>query len=150
MTYVYVASSWRNAFQPAVISVLKAANIPHYDFRNPPNSAGFGWEEVMPNYVAGSESVHPRDYLRAIDHPRALEGFNADFGAMKTATHVLLVLPCNRSAHLELGWAVGANKQTCVLLSSESEPMVPELMYRMVDYIAPNVFDMLGWLGVKD
>jgi len=148
--YVYVASSWRNTMQPAVIYILRAAGIDHYDFRNPPNGAGFGWEEVMPGYVAGSESVRPKDYLRAIHHPRAVEGFDADFAAMEKADTFVLVLPCGRSAHLELGWAVGAGKRTAILLEDLGLAMVPELMYRMVDHIAPDVFDLLGWLGVED
>lgn len=52
-----------------------------------------------------------------------------------------------RSAHLELGWAVGQGKKTAVLLD---DPVTPELMYKMVDYLAPNVHDLLGWLGVED
>jgi hypothetical protein len=147
--YVYVASSWRNTFQPAVVHILAAAGIECYDFRNPPNGAGFGWEEVMPGYVPGSELVYPGAYLDAIEHPRAVEGFESDFAAMEAADTFVLVLPCGRSAHLELGWAVGAGKRTAILLQGP-EPMVPELMYRMVDYIAPSVFELLGWLGVKD
>lgn len=148
--YVYVASSWRNPFQPAVTAVLKAAGIPHYDFRNPPSNAGFGWEEVMPGYVSGSESVLPRDYVRALVHPRALEGFESDFAAMHKADTFVLVLPCGRSAHLELGWAVGQDKRTAILLDDHATPMTPELMYLMVDHISPNVMDLLAWLGVED
>jgi hypothetical protein len=32
--YVYVASSWRCAMQPAVIHTLRAAGIPAYDFHS--------------------------------------------------------------------------------------------------------------------
>lgn len=145
MTSIYVASSWRNMLQDGVIHVLRAANFDVYDFKNPPNGAGFDWKQVaLPPYA---EDVAQADYLRALNHPRAIEGFNADFDAMKNADVFVLVLPCGRSAHLELGWAVGAGKQTAVLLD---DPCTPELMYQMVDFLAPNVFDLLGWLGVKD
>lgn len=146
-SYVYVASSWRCALQPAVVAILAAAGIEHYDFRNPPDGAGFGWEEVMPAYVPGSELVAIETYLEGIEHPRALEGFASDFAAMQRADTFVLVLPCNRSAHLELGWAVGAGKRTAILLEP-GKAMVPELMYRMVDHIAPSVDDLLRWLGV--
>ncbi len=148
--YVYVASSWRNHLQPAVITVLGAAKIAAYDFRDPEGGHGFGWHEVMPGYVAGSESALPADYLEAIEHPRAIEGFDSDFAAMQKADAFVLVLPCGRSAHLELGWAVGAGKRTCILLDSTEDRMVPELMYKMVDHIAPSVMDLLAWLGVDD
>jgi hypothetical protein len=174
--YVYVASSWRCQMQPAVVEILKAAGIDHYDFRNPPNGAGFGWEQVggMPPRcrcdhtrgphgfcAAHGESVHadhgcscPKDdsqtietYLEMLDHPRAIEGFDADFAAMEKADTFVLVLPCGRSAHLELGWAVGAGKRTAILLD---KAVTPELMYRMVDHISTSVMDLLGWLGVEN
>lgn len=42
-SYVYVASSWRCAMQPAVVAVLRAAGIGCYDFRNPEGGTGFAW-----------------------------------------------------------------------------------------------------------
>jgi hypothetical protein len=140
-----VASSWRNPMQPAVVEVLKAAGIDHYDFRNPPNGAGFGWEQIGGRAFSDTE---PKDaFVKMLEHPRAIEGFDADFTAMEKADTFVLVLPCGRSAHLELGWAVGAGKRTAILLD---DPCTPELMYRMVDHLATSVFDLLGWLGVED
>lgn len=157
-SYVYVASSWRNLTQQAVIYTLHAAGIPCYDFRNPEGGTGFSWREVKTGYdgppigvdgirTKGSDWEPVDEYLRMIEHPRAIEGFDADFAAMQKADTFVLVLPCGKSAHLELGWAVGAGKRTAVLLE---DPVEPELMYRMVDYIAPSMFDLLGWLGVED
>lgn len=143
--YVYVASSWRNPYQQAVCSILKAAGIDHYDFQNPPNGAGFGWEELGQPIVNGL--VDRDDYRRMLEHPRAIEGFSADFAAMEKADTFVLILPCGKSAHLELGWAVGAGKRTAILLE---DPIQPELMYRMVDHLSPSVHELLGWLGVED
>jgi hypothetical protein len=131
--------------QPAVIAVLRAAGIDCYDFRNPPGGAGFGWEQIGGTPFSRSEPVGV--YLKMLDHPRAVEGFDADFDAMQRADAFVLVLPCGKSAHLELGWAVGVGKRTAVLLGDEVEP---ELMYRMVDYLAPTLFDLLAWLEVED
>ena len=162
--YVYVASSWRNPMQPAVCSVLKAAGIKHYDFRNPEGGTGFSWREVKTdtpsvrgaNAVSGGLGVvKPKgsdweqadEYLRMLQHPRAIEGFDADFAAMQKADTFVMVLPCGKSAHLELGWAIGAGKRTAILLEN---PVEPELMYLCADYLAPSVHDLLGWLGVQD
>lgn len=146
--YVYVASSWRCGMHPAVIATLKAAGIDAYDFRNPPGGTGFGWQEVMPSFDIDAQLVGDDDYLAGLEHPRAIEGFTADFDAMKRADTFVLVLPCGRSAHLELGWAVGAGKRTAILLDG---PLVtPELMYRMVDHVSPGVMDLLEWLGVQN
>lgn len=144
--YVYVASSWRCPMQPAVIATLRAAKIDCYDFRNPPNGTGFSWKEVTgDDYIDGPATVD--SYLEMIDHQRAADGFESDFNAMQKADAFVLVLPCGRSAHLELGWAVGQGKHTAILLE---DPLEPELMYRMVDYLAPSLPDLLGWLGVDD
>jgi hypothetical protein len=160
--------------QPAVCAILKAAKIPHYDFRNPEGGTGFSWREVKTpvpdyaDYVDGQEVTYRRDvqsipagevkakgsdweqvdeYLRMVEHPRAIEGFEADFAAMQKADTFVMVLPCGKSAHLELGWAIGAGKRTAVLLE---DPVEPELMYRCADYLAPSAHQLLGWLGVKD
>jgi len=50
-----------------------------------------------------------------------------------------MVMPCGRSSHLELGYAVGQRKKTVVLLS-QSEP---ELMYKMADYLVTDTEQML-------
>lgn len=142
--YVYVASSWRNTFQPAVIATLKSAKIDCYDFRNPePGDKGFAWSEIDPDWLTWT----PEQYVKQLDHLRAVDGFAKDFAAMERADTFVLILPCGRSAHLELGWAVGAGKRTAILLDERPEP---ELMYKMVDYLATSLFDLLGWLGVED
>lgn len=201
--YVYVASSWRNPIQPAVCAALAASGIDHYDFRNPPGGAGFGWEQVRPadtptgitlcqhcnkpitfgtvrevlgviespsttaaawrhvptaarSCDIGGPEAAPRKgldwvgvqtYKWMVEHPTAIAGYNADFRAMTMADTFVMILPCGKSAHLELGWAVGAGKRTAILLE---DPVEPELMYRMVDHLASSLFDLLGWLGVED
>jgi hypothetical protein len=150
--YVYVASSWRNPMQPAVIHTLRAAGIDCYDFRNPEAGTGFSWQEVKPHDEPGirgkgSDWESVNDYLAMVNHPRAIEGYDADFAAMEKADTFVMVLPCGKSAHLELGWAIGAGKRTAILLE---DPVEPELMYRGADFLARDLFELLGWLGVED
>lgn len=154
--YVYVASSWRNGTQPIVVATLRAAGIDCYDFRNPgEGSVGFSWRQTRPDVDAGFAGVKPKgsdwetahDYLAMIEHPRAVEGFDADFAAMNKADTFVMVLPCGKSAHLELGWAIGAGKRTAILLE---DPVEPELMYRAADFLAPSLIDLFGWLGIDD
>ena len=146
--YVYVASSWRNQFQPAVVAALHVAEIDCYDFKNPEGGTGFSWKEVKAGSTPGvagkgSDWESVDDYLAMVNHPRAIEGYVADFAAMEKADTFVLVLPCGKSAHLELGWAVGAGKRTAILLE---DPVEPELMYRMVDHLSPNIPDLLAWM----
>lgn len=145
--YVYVASSWRNDMYTAVTAALTSAGIPHYNFRD----KGFHWGDVDLNVreIDGVEVTEIDSYLRAINHPRAVEGFRRDMEALERASHVVLVLPCGRSSHLELGWAAGTGAETAILL--EGGDMVrPELMYKMVNHLSTGIFDLLGWLGVQD
>jgi len=129
---IYVASSWRNSLQPQVVAALLKDGHTVYDFKNPrPGNNGFHWSEIDPNW----EGWTPERYRELLDHPIAKAGFASDFNAMKWADTFVLVLPCGRSAHLELGWACGQGKQTLILL----DKMEPELMIKMVDHLCVSI-----------
>jgi len=150
--YVYVASSWRNPVHADVCAALRSAGIDHYDFKNPAAGTGFSWRQVKTDVESvtepgikpkGTDWEHVDEYLRMVAHPAAVAGFRADFEAMQRADTFVMVLPCGKSAHLELGWAVGAGKRTAILLE---DPVEPELMYRMVDYMTRSLVELLAWL----
>lgn len=133
---IYVASSWRNPQQPAVVAELVAAGYQVYDFRNPePGNDGFRWTEIDPEWKSWS----PEAFRLALDHPVAVDGFSLDMKALAACDVCVLVMPCGRSAHLELGYAVGAGKKTIVLLADGE----PELMYRMVDFLCTSMDEVL-------
>lgn len=130
---IYVASSWRNPFQADVVKALSFDGHAVYDFKNPrPGDRGFSWSEIDPNWLKWTA----KQYVAALDHPIAKRGFASDFNAMKWADTFVLVLPCGRSAHLELGWAAGAGKQTLILTQDGEEP---ELMAKMCDHICTSL-----------
>ena len=52
------------------------------------------------------------------------------------------VMPCGRSAHLELGYAAG-QKKTTVIIVTEAEP---ELMYKMATHLVTSTQQMLAAL----
>lgn len=132
---IYVASSWRNPAQAGIVEALRADGHMVYDFKNPrPGDNGFAWSEIDPNW----QNWKAHEYIAALDHPLAKAGFASDFNAMKWADTFLLVLPCGRSAHLELGWACGQGKQTLVLTQDGQEP---ELMAKMCDHICASLDD---------
>lgn len=121
---VYVASSWRNPHQPAVVELLRRYNHQVYDFRNPsPGDTGFSWASIDPDW----EKWTPQQYREALDHPLAVAGHLADYRAMQWCDACLLVLPAGRSASWELGWCMGAGKQPFIFVPSKTEP---ELMFR--------------------
>src|SRR3990167_11445619 len=105
---VYVASSWRNPNQPAVVDHLRSEGHEVYDFRNPrPGDTGFHWSEIDEDWQRWDVVA----FREALGHPIAEAGDAADFDAMRLADAFVLVMPCGRSAHLELGWAIGAGKR---------------------------------------
>lgn len=115
---IYVASSWRNIYQPAVVELCRAAGHEPYDFRNPgPGDNGFGWSEIDPAW----KSWDFERYRGLLAHPRAEQGFALDMNALKSCDACLLVYPCGKSAHLEMGWACGAGKRTAFFVPSDIE-----------------------------
>lgn len=140
--YVYVASSWRCDMQAGVVAMLKAAKIPHYDFKD---SKGFHWSETG---LDADNCTHD-EYLNALTHERSIEGYARDMDALTKADAVVMVLPCGNSAHLEMGYAVATGKRTSILLP-QGEKVRPDLMYKMVDRILVDVIDLLDWLGVEN
>lgn len=137
---IYVASSWRNQVQPDVVFALRKAGHQVYDFRHPePGNDGFAWRAIAPNWEAWS----PAEFRTALEHPVAAAGFKLDMDALEDCDACVLVLPCGRSAHLELGWAAGARKKTIVLLAGAE----PELMYKMCDHLCLTLDEVLQVLA---
>jgi hypothetical protein len=134
---IYVASSWRNPYQPKVVEELRKLGHEVYDFRNPrQNDRGFHWSEIDPLW----EYWTPEEYVNGLNHPIAESGFKSDFDAMKWADCCIMVLPCGRSANTEAGWMKGAGKQVHVFMPITQEP---ELMYKIYDSVITS-FEQLS------
>jgi hypothetical protein len=130
---IYVASSWRNSYQPGVVEFLRRMGHDVYDFKNPiEGDHGFHWTAIDPNWNGWDR----RGYIEALKNPTAEAGFAKDMDALKACDACVVVGPCGRSAHLEFGWAVGAGRKSVVYLPEEQEP---ELMYKMADAIVTEL-----------
>jgi hypothetical protein len=120
---VYVASSWRNQYQPGVVAILRSLGHYVYDFRNPePGNQGFAWSSIDPSWKEWT----PQKYREALRHPVAREGYSLDISAVRWCDVGLLVLPSGRSASWEFGHVMGQGKPGLVYMP---EPCEPELMY---------------------
>lgn len=109
---LYVASSWRNSYQPAVVSIARGMGFSVYDFREPePGVKGFGWKAIEPSPV--KEWTFER-YREVLAHPIAEDAFQRDLKGLQ-ADATLLVMPAGRSAHWEHGYAVGRGQQVATL-----------------------------------
>ena len=128
---VYVASSWNNEVYPEVVKALRRAGHDVYDFRHQgisdPNPAEMNSEKLL-NYL---------------DEPKIRTIFKNDMDALMASDAVVCVLPCGRSAHLELGYGIGAGKRT-VLLWHDGD--APDIMHKAVDTIVFSVEEIPGAL----
>jgi nucleoside 2-deoxyribosyltransferase len=133
---IYVASSFRNERQPTVVHALRELRHAVYDFKDPSNT--FDWRA----HFTREQLTDPRMFRNEVlTHPVARAGFKADMSALEGADATVLVLPCGRSAHLELGYAIGAGQTTVILLD---DPMSePELMYSGATYLCTSIEEVL-------
>ncbi len=135
---IYVASSWRNEIQQEIVRLLREAGHEVYDFKNPrPGDNGFHWSEIEPNWKTWT----PQQFREGLKHPVAVAGYWSDMDALEECDVCVLVLPCGRSAHLEAGWAIGAEKPTIILLA---ENMEPELMYLAAPFLCIDIPELLA------
>lgn len=137
---IYVASSWRNNLQPAIVLILRRCGHEVYDFRNPaPGNVGFNWRAIDPNW----ENWTPEEYAAALQHPIAKAGYQLDIDALRACDVCVLVLPSGRSASWEFGYAMGQGKRGVVVQLGKCEP---ELMYREATIVseASQLFDIFG------
>jgi hypothetical protein len=142
---IYLASSWRNPTQPAVLAALRDAGHEVYDFRNPAlGQKGFAWSDcggiaAQDGPSKGAKTIP--SYLEAIRSARAAAGFTLDKAALDWCDTCVLALPCGRSAHLELGYATGQGKDTYVLLHEHQ--FEPELMYLLNTGICASLQELV-------
>lgn len=149
MARIYLASSWRNKEQPSTVFQLRQAGHQVYDFRNPSHEhfsdntfpsksyGGFSWADIDPKW----QEWTAKHYIHLLTtSPKAAKGFLNDFRAMQWADTCVLLLPSGRSAHIEAGYFVGANKRLLILTQDGEEP---ELMYLMANHICSNPIELL-------
>lgn len=122
---IYVASSWRNDYQPRVVRKLRDLGHDVYDFKD---SEGFHWSEVDEAWKDWTVD----GYLIGLRHECAERGFNRDMQALATCDICVYVMPCGVSASLEAGWAKGAGKKLIVYVPQLKEP---DLMIKMADLV---------------
>ena len=135
---IYVASSWRNEFQPVVVMALRNEGYIVYDFKD---SEGFHWSEVDPAWKDWPSDI-PK-YLAGLNHFCANRGFNRNMNALINSDVCVYVMPCGVSASLEAGWAKGAGKPLIVYVPDLREP---DLMVKMADLVTASWRDIREFL----
>jgi hypothetical protein len=126
MAKIYLASSWRNPFQPQVLSALREWGHAVYDFRSDarslprdeqkfgvaePPATAFAWAEMDPKW----QDWAPYAYRHQLQtSARAAQGFVGDLRGMEWADTCVMCLPCGNSAHIEAGYMKGRSKRLVI------------------------------------
>ena len=126
---IYVASSWRNVYQPLVVRRLREQGHEVYDFKD---ADGFHWSEVDARW----KDWTPEHYIHGLTHPCAARGFSRDMDALRRCEVCVYVMPCGVSASLEAGWACGAGKRVLVFVPELREP---DLMVKMAEFVTDDL-----------
>ncbi len=130
MAKIYVSSSWSNPFQQSFVGELRNRGHEVYDFRQP---NGRSEQNVWTSLRIGS-TILPKDLKEFLKDDSVRARFEEHVKAMLSSDVCVLLLPCNRSSHIEAGYMKALGKKVYVFSYSEDE-MIPELMYLFFDGI---------------
>lgn len=123
---IYLIGSLRNPQVPQLANYLRNQGFEVYDDWF---SDGKEADEEWYRY----EQLRGRRFIEAINGWHARQVFQFDKTHIELAKSVVLMMPAGKSAHLELGWAIGQGKKGYVLFDKEPERF--DIMYRFADGI---------------
>lgn len=84
-------------------------------------------------------------YEKALREPAAQNVFMFDKKYLDRATHGLMILPCGRSAHLELGYLRGRECGTAILLDGKHDRW--DVMYAFADIVTHDIEEIIASWG---
>lgn len=141
MSRIYVASSWRNPYQPNVVEALLTWGHAVYDFRRDcridvdvPHAAGFLKDRLPPPIDGGTPPAtqfawsdidpkwkewKPSTYRECLMTARACQGYVGDLRGMEWADTCVLCLPAGNSAHIEAGYMKAKGKRLIIYWQSD-------------------------------
>lgn len=136
MSRIYVASSWKNAYQQQLVEELRKRGHKVYDFKHPSGrNDQVVWESVSVTQNLRSaykeNCLKGKDFKRMLLDRQSIKRFEEHFAAMQDADTCILLLPAGRSSHIEAGHMNGMGKRVFVM--DTSKEVTPELMYLALD-----------------
>lgn len=134
---VYLAGSLRN---PAIVSLHRRLEelVPDCDFFSDWAAAHEAGDDAWKEY----EQARGFTFLEALDRPAARHVFEFDKRNIDRSDVLVLVLPAGRSAHMELGYAIGRGKVGFILLDPSSETDRWDVMYCFAHGVYADVEDL--------
>lgn len=134
MTKLYLIGSLRNSRIPIIAQELRAAGFSVFDDWF---AAGPEADDWWQRYEAG----RGHSYAEALKGLAAEHVFRFDRTHLACADVVVLVTPCGKSGHLELGWSLGQGKQGYILLDAPVERF--DVMYKFANGVVESVPELI-------
>lgn len=134
---VYLIGSLRQARVPQVAAVLRTHGFDAFDDWH---AAGPEADDSWQAY----EKARGRAYRQALAGAHARHVFSFDRHHLETSDAVVLVLPAGKSAHLELGWALGRGTPGFILLDGDPDRF--DVMYQFAADVCESVDELVPHL----
>ena len=132
---IYIASSSRNRRLTELTKSLREKGHTVFNFTEEDQPAA--WAQLNSNGQGNhGRSIDFDQVIEMLEDQDSVKTFERDMTALKEATAVICVLPCSRSAHLELGYAIATGKRTVILYE---DPEEPDLMHRAAAYLVRTI-----------
>ena len=132
---VYLIGSLRNPAIPTIAARLRDVGVEVFDDWF---AAGPDADDIWRDY----EKARGRTYTQALeDGWHASHVWEFDKGHLDSADAGVLVLPCGRSGHLELGYLIGQKKPGYILLDN---PDRWDIMYLFARRVLTSLDDLEG------
>jgi hypothetical protein len=121
MKKIYIIGSLRDQNVPAVAAAFRKRGFDVFDdwFAAGP-TADDSWREY--------EIARGHTYEQALEGRAANHVFSYDKSHLDSSDVVVMVLPCGKSGHLELGYSIGRGKKAYILLNGDYDRW--DVMYR--------------------
>lgn len=130
---LYLIGSLRNPDVPLVSATLRTfGHQVHDDWYAAGPRADDHWQEY--------EKDRGKTLSEALRTPAAQNVFHFDKQYLDWCDAAVLLMPCGKSGHLELGYAIGTGKRGYVLMLEEPDRW--DVMYAFTDGLFTDIYDL--------
>jgi hypothetical protein len=142
---IYLASSWKNHQIVRNLANLIRKGLPDDvecdDFTDPSQGRFvFSWTEITEDEL----KLNAKNFL---EDERTQKVFKEDVSRIDWADVLIMILPCGKSAHMELGYAAGkGDKEIIVFAPGGFESGEWEVMYGFAQLLTDNLSELFGYL----
>ena len=141
LTHIYLIGALKNKRIPQIGNNLRKEGFDVMDeWHCPGEFADTNWQSY--------EKARGRSYTEALRGRSATNNFLFDRSYLDLSDIAVLVAPCGKSGHLELGYAKGRGK-TAVILLDGKDPERYDIMPGFADLIFKTEKDLTEWLKTQ-